>query len=171
METIQHKTNSLPVPVRVRLPQRWARSARVSTFSGLVILVVASTPFGQSPMEERSYVELGRSAALDSAYLVGSAGDDPAFLGTDLPAGATISSAVAPAEILVTAADLALTAPIQQRLLALGFDPGPVDGKLGQKTRAAIADYQRAHGLAATGTPSPALLDHLSRMLVAQAAD
>src|ERR1700722_17343812 len=39
----------------------------------------------------------------------------------------------------------------QQALGGLGFDPGPADGAIGQRTRAAIADFQRTRGLTPTG--------------------
>jgi localization factor PodJL len=49
-----------------------------------------------------------------------------------------------------------------QRLLAeLGFDPGPVDGAMGPRTRTAIEEYQRALGLPVDGRPSAALLANL----------
>lgn len=51
---------------------------------------------------------------------------------------------------------------LQRRLAAAGFEPGPADGVLGSATRAAIEGYQRAEGLAITGTPSPALLARLA---------
>jgi len=34
----------------------------------------------------------------------------------------------------------------QQRLKDLGFDPGPIDGVWGDRTKDAVADFQRAHG-------------------------
>jgi peptidoglycan hydrolase-like protein with peptidoglycan-binding domain len=39
----------------------------------------------------------------------------------------------------------------QQQLKEAGFDPGPIDGQLGQKTAQAIREYQRSNGLPATG--------------------
>lgn len=47
---------------------------------------------------------------------------------------------------------------LQERLTRLGYDTGSTDGVFGAKTRAAIAGFQRAQGLAVTGTPSPDLL-------------
>ena len=41
--------------------------------------------------------------------------------------------------------------------------PGPLDGQLGGRTSEAIQAYQGAHGLAADGRPSRALLDRLTR--------
>jgi hypothetical protein len=42
-------------------------------------------------------------------------------------------------------------AELQRSLLRAGFDPGPIDGKLGKKTRAAVKAFQRKHGLTADG--------------------
>ncbi len=47
-----------------------------------------------------------------------------------------------------------------QRLLARqGFDPGPVDGKVGSKTRAAIRDFQKKQRVPADGYANFALLE------------
>ena len=46
----------------------------------------------------------------------------------------------------------------QTDLKALGFDPGAADGVLGHNSRAATRLYQKAHGLAADGFPTAALL-------------
>ncbi len=43
------------------------------------------------------------------------------------------------------------TSGIQARLRNLGYDPGPVDGVLGARTRGAIASFQKNAGLDATG--------------------
>lgn len=45
-------------------------------------------------------------------------------------------------------------ARIQRRLASLGYDPGPVDGILGRRTRAAIRELQDREGLPVTGTIS-----------------
>jgi len=39
----------------------------------------------------------------------------------------------------------------QQALKDQGLDPGPIDGKMGPKTKAALRDYQQKQGLKATG--------------------
>ena len=44
---------------------------------------------------------------------------------------------------------------LQQALVNLGFDPGPVDGIFGRKTDAAVRAYQRSRGLAADGVVGP----------------
>lgn len=40
---------------------------------------------------------------------------------------------------------------LQKALLSKGFDPGPLDGIAGPKTRKAIREFQAKHGLAVTG--------------------
>jgi peptidoglycan hydrolase-like protein with peptidoglycan-binding domain len=40
---------------------------------------------------------------------------------------------------------------VQQALKDQGLDPGPIDGKMGAKTKAALRDYQQKQGLKATG--------------------
>ena len=51
----------------------------------------------------------------------------------------------------------------QADLNKTGFDSGTPDGVLGRKTRSALRQYQKAHGLAADGFPTAALLDGLEQ--------
>jgi len=44
-----------------------------------------------------------------------------------------------------------LVAQVQRSLKRAGYDPGPVDGRLGPATRAAIRHFQRDNGLPETG--------------------
>jgi membrane-bound lytic murein transglycosylase B len=46
----------------------------------------------------------------------------------------------------------------QANLAKLGFDPGVMDGVLGRKSRTALRQYQKAHGLPADGFPTASLL-------------
>jgi peptidoglycan hydrolase-like protein with peptidoglycan-binding domain len=46
----------------------------------------------------------------------------------------------------------------QERLKAAGFDPGPIDGKLGPKTKSALEKYRSSHKLTRSGIE--ALLDY-----------
>lgn len=44
---------------------------------------------------------------------------------------------------------------IQRALAIAGFDPGPIDGIMGAKTRAAVIKFQTAHGLEIDGIVGP----------------
>lgn len=50
-------------------------------------------------------------------------------------------------------------AELQRKLMTLGFDPGPVDGKVGPDTRKAIRAFQKRAGKPADGYASQALLE------------
>lgn len=50
------------------------------------------------------------------------------------------------------------TIELQRTLKALGYDPGPLDGIAGPRTRAAVVAFQRAQGLAADGIVGPKTL-------------
>jgi hypothetical protein len=53
------------------------------------------------------------------------------------------------------------TRQLQQALRDRGFDPGPIDGIQGPRTREAIMDYQRANNMEATGRPSQQMMSSL----------
>jgi peptidoglycan hydrolase-like protein with peptidoglycan-binding domain len=50
----------------------------------------------------------------------------------------------------------------QTALQTLGYDIGTIDGVLGRKTRSALRQYQKAHGLAADGFPTLEMLGRLN---------
>jgi len=50
---------------------------------------------------------------------------------------------------------------LQSLLVDLGYDAGGVDGRLGPRTRAAIRDFQRSHGLPEDAFADPILLGQL----------
>jgi peptidoglycan hydrolase-like protein with peptidoglycan-binding domain len=50
---------------------------------------------------------------------------------------------------------------VQERLAAAGFDPGPADGIVGARTRAALRAFQEARNLAPTGEPNGPTLTEL----------
>lgn len=58
-------------------------------------------------------------------------------------------------------ADENLVRQIQARLQSLGFDPGPVDGKMGWQTYKAIREFQESKGMNVNGQPTPILLGAL----------
>ena len=72
---------------------------------------------------------------------------------TEAPAA---PSAHAPLNLAPAAQAYDLTI-IQAALAAKGYDPGPIDGKMGAKTRAAVRQYQSDTGFEVTGNPSAAL--------------
>ena len=48
-----------------------------------------------------------------------------------------------------------------------GYDAGSADGKMGDKTKKAIAAYQKANGMAATGEVDDALVSSLLKKVKA----
>jgi peptidoglycan hydrolase-like protein with peptidoglycan-binding domain len=53
------------------------------------------------------------------------------------------------------AADPETVRQAQQRLMSEGFDPGGVDGRLGQQTRQGLKDFQESKGLEPSGQLDP----------------
>ncbi len=67
----------------------------------------------------------------------------------ELPAAANAAATAAATE---NAADsVGRIRQVQQALKLAGFDPGPADGRMGGRTRAAIRDFQLANGLEPDG--------------------
>jgi peptidoglycan hydrolase-like protein with peptidoglycan-binding domain len=54
------------------------------------------------------------------------------------------------------------TRAAQDALRAQGFDPGPADGRMGPRTRAALSDYQRKNDLPVTGMLDDATMAKLN---------
>lgn len=50
----------------------------------------------------------------------------------------------------------------QQLLADLGYAPGPIDGFMGPRTRAAVEAFQAAEGIEISGEMTPALIDRLA---------
>ena len=50
---------------------------------------------------------------------------------------------------------------MQLLLVKLGYDIGDIDGKLGDKARDALRDWQGKHGLPADGYPTQRLLERM----------
>jgi hypothetical protein len=65
----------------------------------------------------------------------------------------------------------ALIRSIQHRLLKLGYDPGPVDGQFGDRTRAAIARFQYFNGDKEDGRPTVKVLESLDFEIVIREAE
>lgn len=62
-----------------------------------------------------------------------------------------VSSTAAMANISSSLNDSSNVRELQQALIDKGFDAGPVDGKAGPQTKAAIKKFQQAQNLTATG--------------------
>jgi uncharacterized protein len=75
-------------------------------------------------------------------------GVKPSYLTVDLAASAPLAAS----DPVLSQTELPRSArSIQSALNARGFDAGPVDGQLGQRTRSAISDFQSSIGAAPTG--------------------
>src|SRR5215472_13339877 len=73
------------------------------------------------------------------------------YSGTVSPGAAGATGAVDPATVRA----------IQSELQRGGYNVGPVDGRVGPRTRAAIRDYERQNGLPVDGLASRSLLDRM----------
>jgi peptidoglycan hydrolase-like protein with peptidoglycan-binding domain len=58
---------------------------------------------------------------------------------------------------------------VQVGLAELGYEPGVINGQLGQQTRAAILKFERDRGIAPTGDISPTLIVELEKMSTREA--
>jgi peptidoglycan hydrolase-like protein with peptidoglycan-binding domain len=54
-----------------------------------------------------------------------------------------------------------LVKKVQSSLREKGYNPGPIDGVNGSKTKAALRAYQKDNGLVMDGTPNAETLKHL----------
>jgi His-Xaa-Ser repeat protein HxsA len=50
---------------------------------------------------------------------------------------------------------------VQAALYSKGYDPGAIDGVMGEKTRSALRKFQQDHGLIATGSMTTETLNAL----------
>ena len=53
---------------------------------------------------------------------------------------------------------------VQERLAELGYEPGAINGELGQNTEAAIRRFERDHGIAESGTINVELIAEIERL-------
>ena len=109
------------------------------------------------------------NAWLDPLWRMAAAGEisTPDETDTDAPASAETTSPEATAEALV-GTDSQSIRQIQQRLAALGYDPGEIDGTLSPATRVAIREFQEAEGLPVTGEVSPDWVLKLDALILEQ---
>lgn len=90
---------------------------------------------------------------LRSTAAVARSGDRKASQGEELRAVTTDLP-----ELLIQEAPEQLVTAIQRELIARGYAPGPVDGKLRDETRKAISAFEKDKGLPVTGSPTDELL-------------
>ncbi len=67
--------------------------------------------------------------------------------------------------------DRDMVAKAQRELAQLGYDPGPVDGTMGPRTRAAIRAFERNRGLPATGVLTDDLAFYIAAAAIAVATE
>jgi hypothetical protein len=77
------------------------------------------------------------------------------------PAAAPGGYPAPPSPGATSAVDPATVREIQAELQRRGYNVGPVDGRLGPRTRTAIREYEQRNGLPTDGSPSPSLRDHM----------
>jgi len=65
---------------------------------------------------------------------------------------AGITGQAAPPQVTAPKPKVMPVKTVQQALVKAGYEPGPVDGRMGQKTRAAILHFQQDKGIDETGT-------------------
>ena len=82
----------------------------------------------------------------------------------DQAARYTGSTTPRPPEAKVNAAETPDLALVQKGLSELGYQPGPIDGQFGDKTRAAIREFQKDRSLEVTGELSPEMLAELGKV-------
>jgi peptidoglycan hydrolase-like protein with peptidoglycan-binding domain len=111
---------------------------------GAASTTAAHKAAGESPVPRTA----SRSQDVPSAQAATSAEPESvAPVSTDLP---PLDPGTGESQLVIRA--------VQRELAARGYDVGPLDGTLSDKTRAAISTYQSAQGLAVTGVPSDELL-------------
>jgi hypothetical protein len=84
---------------------------------------------------------------------------------TTAPATTTTPAATAPNQTLSPGATGPEVKNLQLSLTALGYNPGKADGSYGPSTQAAVAEFQKANGLAADGVVGTATLAKLQQAL------
>jgi len=128
----------------------------VKVEDGTIIAATAPRPV---PVPAHSYL----ASRPEAKEAEGLAELDPGDLG--LPDGKIASSGLPSA-----APDSRTIESVQRDLRSLGYDPGPIDGRLGRRTISAIRAYQANSGTSADGRVTAGLVDSLRRSAEAKAA-
>lgn len=160
------------MPRRTRLPAFIVAVAVLTAASACASLTDAreAVPSGEDRIEDAKADDPGRdlrvedpvaSAVADPApTTTAAAPSDPAPPTTAAP---TTSTTTVPPPPAIEVGDLQSgvqgprTRALQERLRALGYDPGPSDGHFGRKTTMAVWAFQALHGMARDGIVTPAV--------------
>ncbi len=138
------------------------------TLLAIVLWAFAATAFGAPLHDAAAKGQYDRVARLLNRGADPNVRDDLGFTPLDL---ARQRGHNRTAKLLVgrggkSGIDRALVARLQTYLMGMGFDPGPIDGFVGQATRAAIRAYQSHHGLSVSGAIERPWVAHLDRLVM-----
>jgi localization factor PodJL len=114
----------------------------------------------RSPVEAYAWYSLA-AAAGDETAGTRRAAIAAKLSDAELGAGDKRASDLAAEQAAFAAAPQRLVRDIQHLLAAAGYDPGPDDGRMGDRTEKAIRRFQSEHGMTVDGLPSEALLIRL----------
>ncbi|WP_425088341.1 L,D-transpeptidase family protein [Stappia sp.] len=153
----------------IRLPRGFAKDLFGKTERGGHVIVTRerTRPEGilhaalpRSGAGETEVASLDPDTVLLRPALPGAAGDAPETVGSiDRTADTAKAEPRDPLRILITRTSARERLRDMQRVLdELGYAPGPVDGVMGRKTRAAIELFQEGAELPVTGEPSDLVL-------------
>ncbi|MCB1005544.1 MAG: peptidoglycan-binding protein [Acidimicrobiales bacterium] len=112
--------------------------AVIATIAGIAYLVIDGSGGSTTPTVDAADTATGGSAAATADPLPSTTDTTPAVPPTERPALGVGSAG----PDVVT---------LQERLVALGFDPGSVDGNFGPGTATAVQAFQTSAGLTADG--------------------
>lgn len=127
--------------------------------SGETVRVIDAAPTEEVPTPDPSLTTPDSPLALDDEPADTTTGSVEPAPGTE----AGQAAAAAPTETASLLETIGVSGEgmpvrlLQQRLVALGFEVGPVDGLLGESTKEAIRAFQRSNGLEVTGEVSASL--------------
>jgi peptidoglycan hydrolase-like protein with peptidoglycan-binding domain len=99
----------------------------------------------------RDYNRAIAQGLLGQSFARGSSGGGAGGTVTGAGGGASVVNAKTSMPTLRIGARGLAVADLQRQLKAAGFNSGPIDGKFGPQTQAAVRKYQAAHGLVVDG--------------------
>ena len=127
---------------------RWYRRAAEQGHAGAQLFLGHSYNFGEGVSEDDTEAAAWYRRAADQEDA-----DAQFYLGLMYAKGEGVPQDLEQAHAWVGEG----TVFLQRALLRLGLDPGPVDGSMGPRTRAAIREFQQARGLSVNGEASRSL--------------